>query len=101
MKFRPTYRRGKLQILQKVVVLTYGATPATVGIMPLYRAKNPPSFLYIDAISAHMPGSFSPAFLLIPENEALCIDNRVLTISRGYVHVTEVMPAQPPQNSRW
>lgn len=29
------------------------------------------------------------------------MDNRVRTMSRGYVKVTEVMPARPPQRSRW
>lgn len=29
------------------------------------------------------------------------MDNRVRTMSRGYVQVTEVMPARPPQRSRW
>lgn len=36
---------------------TYGATPATVGNMPLYRARKPPSVLYIVIMVAHMPGS--------------------------------------------
>lgn len=47
-----------------------------------------------------MPGSF---FVVRPPNaakEADCIDNRVRTISSGYVKVTEVMPAAPPQMRR-
>lgn len=32
--------------------------------------------------------------------EADCIDRRVRTMSNGYVNVTEVMPAAPPQMSR-
>lgn len=29
------------------------------------------------------------------------MDSRVRTMSRGYVHVTDVMPARPPQRRRW
>lgn len=29
------------------------------------------------------------------------MDRRVRTMSRGYVKVTEVMPARPPQRRRW
>ena len=80
---------------------TYGATPATVGIMPRYRAKKPPSFLYIAINVPHMPGSLPPDFLLRPWKDADCIDSRVRTMSRGYVKVTEVIPARPPQIRRW
>lgn len=77
---------------------TYGATPATVGIMPRYNAVNPPSFRYICFIVAHIPGIF-PASLLRPLNDAVWIDRRVRTMSSGYVTVTDVMPASAPQHS--
>ena len=80
-------------------MLTYGATPATVGTIPLYNARMPPSVLYIIFIVSHMPGNF---FLATPPNaakEADCMESRVRTISRGYVSVTEVMPAAPPHRS--
>ena len=80
-------------------VHTYGATPATVGSIPLYKAANPPSFLYMLNIVAHMPGSsfgFDPS----SANDADWIESRVRTMSRGYVNVTEVMPAIPPQVKR-
>jgi hypothetical protein len=81
---------------------TYGATPAIVGPMPRYNAFHPPSFLYMSTISSNMPGNFWCASL-DPNSlkDADCIDNRVRTISRGYVNVTEVMPAAAPQNSRF
>ena len=60
----------------------------------------PPSVLYIIAIVAHIPGSFSLAASFRLENEADWIDRRVRTISRGYVTVTEVMPAAPPHIRR-
>ena len=58
----------------------------------------PPSVLYILIMVVSMPGS-CPSALPKAANEADCIDSRVLTMSRGYVKVTEVMPAQPPHNS--
>ena len=79
---------------------TYGATPATVGRMPLYKANMPPSVLYIVTIVAHMPGSFLLVSSEMVANEADWIDNRVRTMSNGYVKVTEVMPAAPPHTSR-
>jgi hypothetical protein len=48
-----------------------------------------------------MPGSFSPASLFKLEKDADWIDSLVRTMSSGYVHVTEVMPARPPQSNRW
>ena len=48
-----------------------------------------------------MPGSFSPSARLRLEKEADWMERRVRTMSSGYVHVTEVMPARPPQSSRW
>lgn len=42
--------------------LTYGATPATVGIIPLYNARTPPSVLYIVFNVANMPGNLVPGF---------------------------------------
>lgn len=65
-------------------VLTYGATPATVGIIPRYNATMPPSFLYIRIMVVSIPGNGSPA----PRwpsaaNEADWIESRVLTMSRG------------------
>ena len=49
---------------------------------------------------AHIPGSFSLDASLREEKEADCIDSRVRTMSRGYVKVTEVIPAAPPHMSR-
>lgn len=48
---------------------------------------------------AHMPGSFLG---LAPSSakDADWMESRVRTISRGYVKVTEVMPAMPPQTRR-
>lgn len=46
-----------------------------------------------------MPGSFlglSPS----SEKEADWMESRVRTMSRGYVHTTEVMPAAAPHMSR-
>lgn len=68
--------------------------------MPLYRARKPPSVLYIITIVAHIPGNSFFGAPLRDEKEADCIDKRVRTISRGYVKVTEVMPAAPPQTRR-
>jgi hypothetical protein len=47
---------------------------------------------------AIMPGS-CPSDVPSEANEADCIDRRVLTMSKGYVKVTEVMPAQPPHTN--
>ena len=80
--------------------LTYGATPATVGIMPLYRAKNPPSVLYMLTMVPHIPGSFWCCLSLKAAKEADWMESRVRTMSRGYVKVTEVMPAIPPHTKR-
>ena len=49
---------------------------------------------------AHIPGSFLLVSSDIVANEADCIDKRVRTMSKGYVKVTEVMPAAPPHTSR-
>lgn len=65
MKFRPTY----------------GATPATVGMMPLYSAARPPSVLYMVTIVVHMPGS--SLGLASTAKEADWMDRRVRTMSRG------------------
>src|SRR5271170_6855756 len=78
---------------------TYGATPATVGMMPRYKPLMPPSVLYILTPVAHMPGSFPSAFSRVA-NEADWIDSLVRMMSRGYVNVTEVIPAQPPHIKR-
>lgn len=59
----------------------------------------PPSVLYIVTSVAHMPGRFRFCVSLKIANEADWMDNLVLTMSRGYVKVTEVMPAAAPQNS--
>lgn len=77
---------------------TYGATPATVGMIPLYNAATPPSVLYMVIIVVHMPGS-SLGFARAAK-EADWIERRVRTISRGYVNVTEVIPAMPPHVRR-
>jgi hypothetical protein len=54
-------------------------------------------------INANIPGNFglgpSPDFNSL--KDADCMDSRVRTISRGYVKVTEVMPASAPHNNRW
>ena len=69
-----------------------------MGIIPRYKPVRPPSVLYILIIVASMPGSCRSD---VPKaaKEADCIDRRVLTMSKGYVKVTEVMPAQPPHTS--
>jgi hypothetical protein len=66
--------------------------------MPLYRPRMPPSVLYILIIVCHIPGNF-PSCLPSAAKPADCIDNRVRTMSSGYVNVTEVMPAKPPQSN--
>jgi hypothetical protein len=68
--------------------------------MPLYKARMPPSVLYIVTIVAHMPGSFFPVECLSVANDADWIDSLVRTMSRGYVKTTEVIPAVPPQTKR-
>lgn len=68
--------------------------------MPLYKARNPPSVWYIIFSVPHMPGNLFREASLSAANEADCIDNRVRTMSSGYVNVTEVMPATPPHSSR-
>lgn len=45
---------------------TYGATPATVGTIPLYSARKPPSVAYISRMVSHIPGSFSPLAFFRP-----------------------------------
>lgn len=67
--------------------------------MPRYRPRIPPSVLYILIMVCHIPGNF-PSCLANAAKPADCIDNRVRTMSRGYVNVTEVMPAKPPQSNR-
>lgn len=49
---------------------------------------------------SHIPGNFLLDASPRAAKETDCIDSRVRTISRGYVNVTEVMPAAPPQTSR-
>ena len=46
----------------------------------------------------HIPGSF-PSDWPNAAKPADCIDNRVRTMSSGYVVVTEVIPAKPPHRS--
>ena len=65
------------------MVHTYGATPATVGRMPRYSARKPPSVLYMVIIVAHIPGSFLLVSSDRVANDADCIDNLVRTMSRG------------------
>lgn len=69
-------------------------------MMPLYSAFQPPSVLYMVAMSSNMPGSFLPALFPNSLKDADCIESLVRTISSGYVNVTEVIPARPPHNSR-
>jgi hypothetical protein len=67
--------------------------------MPRYSALIPPSVLYMAPMVCHMPGSlvgFAPS----SANDADWIERRVRTMSSGYVKVTDVMPAIPPQNRR-
>jgi hypothetical protein len=79
--------------------LTYGATPATVGIMPRYNAGNPPSVVYMVIIVDHIPGSLLCEASPSAAKDADWIDKRVRTMSSGYVKVTDVIPAAPPQIS--
>ena len=46
-----------------------------------------------------MPGGFGLFFGPNAANDADCIESLVRTMSRGYVTVTEVMPAHPPHMS--
>ena len=78
---------------------TYGATPATVGMIPRYSAAMPPSDLYMAAITVHMPGSLSLGTSPSAAKEAVWMESRVLTMSSGYVKTTDVIPAIPPQTS--
>lgn len=71
-----------------------------VGRIPLYKAGIPPSVLYMVTSVLHIPGKFLLCKSVNWAKDADCTDNLVLTISRGYVKVTEVMPANPPQMSR-
>ena len=68
--------------------------------MPLYSAKKPPSVLYIVTMVTHIPGNFFCDASLSAAKDADCMDNRVRTISNGYVKVTDVIPAAPPHTSR-
>lgn len=67
-------------------------------MIPRYNPEMPPSVLYILIMVAIMPGN-CPSDLPSEANEADCIDRRVLTMSKGYVKVTEVMPAHPPHTN--
>jgi hypothetical protein len=69
-------------------------------MIPLYNAGIPPSVLYIITNVPHIPGSLARCAVLKAAKEADWMDNRVLTISSGYVKQTEVMPAAPPQIKR-
>ena len=98
MKFRPTWYSQLVKFLAKQEPgLTYGATPATVGIIPLYKANIPPSVLYIITMVAHMPGSF--VFFSSVAKLADWMDNLVRVMSRGYVKNTDVIPADPPHTN--
>jgi hypothetical protein len=68
--------------------------------MPLYRARIPPSVLYMVIIVAHMPGNFVLGPWPSAAKEADCMESRVRTMSRGYVKNTDVIPAAPPQIKR-
>lgn len=68
--------------------------------MPLYKAGIPPSVLYMMVNVSHKPGSLARCAVLRAAKEADWIDNRVLTMSSGYVKQTEVMPAAPPHIRR-
>ena len=69
-----------------------------VGIMPLYKPRIPPSVRYILTMVCHIPGNF-PSRFPNAAKPADCIDNRVRTMSSGYVNVTDVIPAKPPHSS--
>src|SRR5271154_2964787 len=66
--------------------------------MPLYKPRIPPSVLYILIMVCHIPGNF-PSCFPNAAKPADCIDNRVRTMSSGYVNVTEVIPAKPPHSN--
>lgn len=91
MKFRPTYRVTNVSFHSTLSLSppfplkahTYGATPITVGISPLYSASRPPSFLYIRTMFPHMPGSFCGRLCCSSAKDADWIDRRVRTISSG------------------
>jgi hypothetical protein len=63
--------------------------------MPRYKPRIPPSVLYILIMVCHIPGNF-PSRFPSAAKPADCIDNRVRTMSKGYVNVTDVIPAKPP-----
>lgn len=67
-------------------------------MIPLYNAAMPPSVRYMMIMVAHIPGSF---FGLEASwaKDADWMDSLVRTISKGYVNVTDVMPAKPPQSN--
>ena len=67
--------------------------------MPLYSAKNPPSVLYIVTRVPHIPGSCFLDASPSEAKEADWIESLVRTMSKGYVNVTDVMPAAPPHTS--
>lgn len=46
----------------------------------------------------HIPGNF-PSRFPSAAKPADCIDNRVRTMSSGYVNVTDVIPAKPPHSN--
>ena len=84
MKLSPTFKDRQFAACKgKRAGRTYGATPATVGNIPLYKARKPPSVLYIVIMVAHMPGSLLLVSSESVAKDADCIDNRVRTISRG------------------
>ena len=64
--------------------------------MPLYSAVTPPSVLYIVTNVAHIPGNLCCRSLLRAANDADWMESLVLTMSRGYVKTTDVIPAAPP-----
>ena len=49
---------------------------------------------------AHIPGSFLRDASPKTANDADCMESRVRTMSRGYVKLTDVIPAAPPHASR-
>jgi hypothetical protein len=59
----------------------------------------PPSCLYITIIVGHIPGNCPLGLSPNAAKEADCMDNRVRTMSKGYVKKTDVMPAIPPHTS--
>jgi hypothetical protein len=69
-------------------------------MIPLYKARIPPSVLYMVTMVAHIPGSLLPVGCLSVTNDADWIESLVRTMSRGYVKNTDVIPAAPPQTRR-